>query len=193
MQVILKQDVQGLGYKNDQVKVKAGYGRNYLIPNGLALIANPSNKKLVEENVRQAAHKAAKLKQDAEALAAKIGELTMEMGTKAGESGKIFGAVTALQVADARGPAVNLTVAKFKHVNGRIVRQGRDGGTRPISSDKLGPSPLLAANPVEDLLHALSADTELLRDRGMSHAALVELDGRRLSLSLRFSHPATRS
>jgi large subunit ribosomal protein L9 len=101
MEVILKQDVQGLGYKNDQVKVKAGYGRNYLIPNGLALIANPSNKKLVEENVRQAAHKAAKLKQDAEALAAKIGELTMEMGTKAGESGKIFGAVTALQVADA--------------------------------------------------------------------------------------------
>lgn len=101
MEVILKQDVQGLGYKNDQVKVKAGYGRNYLIPNGLALIANPSNKKLVEENVRQAAHKAAKLKQDAEALAVKIGELTMEMGTKAGESGKIFGAVTALQVADA--------------------------------------------------------------------------------------------
>ena len=101
MEVILKQDVQGLGYKNDQVKVKAGYGRNYLIPNGLALIANPSNKKLVEENVRQAAHKAAKVKQDAEALAAKIGELTMDLGTKAGESGKIFGAVTALQVADA--------------------------------------------------------------------------------------------
>ncbi|MFN3841392.1 MAG: 50S ribosomal protein L9 [Cyclobacteriaceae bacterium] len=101
MHVILKQDVQGLGYKNDIVKVKAGYGRNYLIPNGLALIANDSNKRLTTENVRQAAHKAAKLKQDAEALAAKIGELVIEIGTKAGESGKIFGAVTALQVADA--------------------------------------------------------------------------------------------
>ncbi|MDL5045706.1 50S ribosomal protein L9 [Oscillatoria amoena NRMC-F 0135] len=100
MQVILKQDVQGLGYKNDIVKVRAGYGRNYLIPNGLALIANDSNKRLTTENVRQAAHKAAKLKQDAEALAAKIGELVIEIGTKAGESGKIFGAVTALQVAD---------------------------------------------------------------------------------------------
>jgi large subunit ribosomal protein L9 len=101
MHVILKQDVQGLGYKNDIVKVKAGYGRNYLIPNGLALIANESNKRMAEENTRQAAHKAAKIKQDAEALAAKMGELVIEIGTKAGESGKIFGAVTALQVADA--------------------------------------------------------------------------------------------
>ncbi|MBL7843224.1 MAG: 50S ribosomal protein L9 [Cyclobacteriaceae bacterium] len=100
MEVILKQDVQGLGYKNDTVKVKAGYGRNFLIPNGLALIANDSNKRQVAENIRQMAHKAAKLKQDAEALAAKIGDLTIELKTKAGESGKIFGAVTAVQVAD---------------------------------------------------------------------------------------------
>ena len=101
MEVILKQDVAGLGYKNDIVKVKAGYGNNYLIPNGYALIATDSNKKLVQENIRQAAHKAAKIKQDAEALAGRIGELTIEIGTKAGESGKIFGAVTALQIADA--------------------------------------------------------------------------------------------
>ncbi|RAV99593.1 50S ribosomal protein L9 [Pseudochryseolinea flava] len=100
MEVILKQDVTGLGYKNDIVKVKAGYGNNYLIPNGFALIANDSNKRLVQENVRQAAHKAAKIKQDAEALAAKIGEFVVEIKTKAGESGKIFGAVTALQIAD---------------------------------------------------------------------------------------------
>jgi len=100
MEVILKQDVQGLGYKNDTIKVKAGYGRNYLIPNGFAMIANDSNKRLTNELIRQVAHKAAKLKQDAEALAAKIGELTVEIGTKAGESGKIFGAVTALQIAD---------------------------------------------------------------------------------------------
>jgi large subunit ribosomal protein L9 len=101
MEVILKQDLAGVGYKNDIVKVKAGYGNNYLIPNGFALIANDSNKRLVKENVRQAAHKAAKVKQDAEALAAKVGELTIEIKTKAGESGKIFGAVTALQISDA--------------------------------------------------------------------------------------------
>ena len=101
MEVILKQDVTGVGYKNDIVKVKAGYGNNYLIPNGYALIANKANKRLIEENVRQAAHKAAKVKQDAEALAAKVGDLTLEIGTKAGESGKIFGAITALQIADA--------------------------------------------------------------------------------------------
>lgn len=101
MEVILKQDVAGLGYKNDVVKVKAGYGNNYLIPNGFALIANASNKRLVQENIRQAAHKAAKIKQDAEALAAKIGDLTIELGAKAGETGKIFGAVTALQITDA--------------------------------------------------------------------------------------------
>ena len=101
MEVILKQDVTGLGYKNDVVKVKPGYGRNYLIPNGVALIANEANKKLIAENTRQAAHKAAKVKQDAEALAQKVGELVIEIKTKAGESGKIFGAVTALQIADA--------------------------------------------------------------------------------------------
>ncbi len=101
MEVILKQDVAGVGYKNDIVKVRAGYGNNYLIPNGFALIATDANKRLVNENVRQAAHKAAKVKQDAEALAGRMGELTLEIGTKAGESGKIFGAVTALQIADA--------------------------------------------------------------------------------------------
>lgn len=101
MEVILKQDVTGLGYKNDVIKVRAGYGNNYLIPNGLALIASDSNKRLVNENIRQMAHKAAKIKQDAEALAAKVGDLTIEIGAKAGETGKIFGAVTALQIADA--------------------------------------------------------------------------------------------
>lgn len=101
MEVILKQDVTGVGYKNDIVKVRAGYGNNYLIPNGYAIIANESNKRSVQENVRQAAHKAEKIKQDAETLAARVGELTLEIGTKAGESGKIFGAITALQIADA--------------------------------------------------------------------------------------------
>ena len=101
MEIILKQDVQGLGYKNDVVKVKPGYGRNFLIPNGSALIANQSNKRMVEENVRQMAHKAAKIKDEAVAMAQKIGELTLELKTKAGETGKIFGAITSLQVSDA--------------------------------------------------------------------------------------------
>ena len=101
MDIILKEDIKGLGYKNDIVTVKPGYGRNYLIPQGMAIIANKSNVKMTEENVRQAAHKAEKVKKDAEALAQNIGDLVLDISTKAGESGKIFGAITALQVSDA--------------------------------------------------------------------------------------------
>lgn len=101
MEVILTQDIPGLGYKNDIVKVKGGYGRNYLIPQGLAIVASNMNKKVLEENVRQAAHKAEKIKADAEELAGKLGELEIELGAKAGEKGKIFGAITQLQIADA--------------------------------------------------------------------------------------------
>ena len=101
MEVILKQDVKGLGYKNDTVTVKPGYGRNYLIPQGFAIIANTSNRKHIDENIRQASHKAEKIKKDAEELAKKIGDLTLEISTKAGESGKIFGAITPIQVAEA--------------------------------------------------------------------------------------------
>lgn len=131
MEVILTQDVQGLGYKNDTVKVKPGYGRNYLIPTGVAIIANDSNKRLVNENIRQASHKAAKLKQDAEALAQKIGELTIEIGAKAGETGKIFGAVTPFQVADAlkaKGFEIDRKKVIFKE-------QPKEIGTYNVSLD----------------------------------------------------------
>lgn len=101
MEVILTQDINGLGYKNDTVTVKPGHGRNYLIPQGFAIIANNSNSKKINENIRQAAHKAEKLKKDAEDVANKIGDLTLTIKTKAGESGKIFGAVTTLQISDA--------------------------------------------------------------------------------------------
>ena len=101
MEIILKEDIKGLGYKNDTVDVKPGYGRNYLIPQGYAIIASTSNKKMIAENIRQAAHKAEKLRQDAQDLAKSIGDTVLEIKTKAGESGKIFGAVTALQVSDA--------------------------------------------------------------------------------------------
>ncbi len=101
MEVILREDIQGLGYKNDTVSVKPGYGRNFLIPRGMAMIASNSNKKMIEEEIRQASHKAEKAKKDAEAIANGIGELTLEIKTKAGEKGKIFGAITPIQVAEA--------------------------------------------------------------------------------------------
>lgn len=101
MEVILKEDIKGLGYKNDTVTVKPGYGRNYLIPQGFAVIANASNKKLIEENIRQAAHKAEKIKQDAQNIAKAIGDINLKIAAKVGESGKIFGAVTTLQISDA--------------------------------------------------------------------------------------------
>jgi len=101
MDIILKTDIAGLGYKNDTVTVKPGYGRNYLIPQGYAVMATESNKKIVAENIRQAAHKAEKIKNDALALAESIGETTLTIPAKAGESGKIFGRVTNTQVAEA--------------------------------------------------------------------------------------------
>ena len=100
MEVILKQDIPVLGYKYDTVSVKAGYGRNYLIPQGFAILSNTSNKKMIDENIRQASHKAEKLKNDALEIAEKLNGLSINIGTKAGESGKIFGAVTTLQFAD---------------------------------------------------------------------------------------------
>ncbi|HAR19310.1 MAG TPA: 50S ribosomal protein L9 [Cytophagales bacterium] len=101
MELILKEDIKGLGFKNDVVNVKPGYGRNYLIPQGLALVATESSKKVVAENVKQAAHKAERLKNDAIELAAKINGLSLEIATKVGETGKIFGKITSLQVSDA--------------------------------------------------------------------------------------------
>ena len=101
MEVILKTDIKGLGFKNDLVKVKPGYGRNYLIPEGYAVIANSSNKKVLAENIKQAAHKAEKIKTEAEGISAKLANITLEIKAKIGESGKIFGKVTTLQISDA--------------------------------------------------------------------------------------------
>ncbi|MCH7412343.1 50S ribosomal protein L9 [Belliella sp. R4-6] len=101
MEVILRTDIKGLGYKNDLVAVKPGYGRNYLIPQGFAVLATQSNKRILAENIKQAAHKAEKVKTEAEAIAAKLSSLTLEIKAKIGESGKIFGKVTTLQISDA--------------------------------------------------------------------------------------------
>ena len=101
MEVILKDDIKGVGFKNDIVTVKPGFGRNYLIPQGLAIMADKSNKKVVAENIRQAAHKAEKIKTEAQAIADQIGDMTLEIPARVGETGKIFGAVTTLQLSEA--------------------------------------------------------------------------------------------
>ena len=101
MEIILKEDIAGLGYKNDIVKVKDGYGRNYLIPQGKAVIATESAKKVLAENERQRAHKLAKIKADAEALAAKLNGVKLSISAKVNEDGTIFGGVGAAQVAEA--------------------------------------------------------------------------------------------
>lgn len=101
MDIILKQDVELLGSKFDVVTVKDGYARNFLIPQGIAVAATTSNLKVNNEVIRQQSHKAVKAKEAAEAIASKIEGLTLKLGAKAGESGKIFGSVNSIQLADA--------------------------------------------------------------------------------------------
>ena len=101
MELILIEDVAGLGYKNDIVSVKKGYGRNYLIPQGKAVIASESARKVLAENLKQRAHKLAKIKADAEELAAKLAPVALTIATKVSATGTIFGAVTNIQIAEA--------------------------------------------------------------------------------------------
>ncbi len=101
MKVILKEDISNLGYKDDVVEVKSGYGRNYLIPQGKAVIATDSALKILAENQRQRAHKLAKIKADAEAIAAALEGVKLTIGAKTSSTGTIFGSVNALQIAEA--------------------------------------------------------------------------------------------
>lgn len=101
MEVILIQDLANLGFKNDIVRVRDGYGRNYLLPNKIAVIANESNRKQLAENLKQQAHKQAKLLADAQALAEQLAGMTIDMAVKANEDGKIFGTVTTAQISAA--------------------------------------------------------------------------------------------
>jgi large subunit ribosomal protein L9 len=101
MEVILKQDIKGLGYKNDMVTVRNGYGRNFLLPQGMAILATESAKKMHTELLKQSAFKEDKLRKEALANAEKLASVSIKVGAKAGESGKIFGSVTTIQVADA--------------------------------------------------------------------------------------------
>lgn len=101
MEVILKEDVLNLGYKDDLVIVKDGFARNYLIPQGKAIIANESAKKVLAENQKQRAHKIAQIKADAQAIADKMVGVTLTIGAKTSSTGTIFGSVTNIQIADA--------------------------------------------------------------------------------------------
>ena len=101
MKIILKEDIANLGYKDDVVEVKSGYGRNYLISTGKAVIATDSALKILAENQRQRAHKLAKIKADAEALAASLKDVTLTIGAKTSSTGTIFGSVNSIQIAEA--------------------------------------------------------------------------------------------
>jgi len=101
MKVILKQDVKALGYKDDVVAVKNGYANNFLIPKGMASVASESNMKVLAENLRQAAFKQEKIKQDADKIAGKLNDFNLKLGAKAGANDKIFGSITSLQISQA--------------------------------------------------------------------------------------------
>ena len=101
MEVILKKNVNKLGYANEIVKVKPGYGRNFLIPQGYAILATASAKKAHEEILKQKSHKEAKLQSEAQEIADKIAKLELSIQTKAGDNGKIFGSINTIQLAEA--------------------------------------------------------------------------------------------
>ncbi len=101
MKIILKEDVRGLGYKDDVVEVRDGYGRNYLIPQHKAVVATESALKVLAENQRQRAHKLAQIKADAEAAAAALEGVALTIGAKTSATGTIFGSVNAIQIAEA--------------------------------------------------------------------------------------------
>jgi large subunit ribosomal protein L9 len=117
MEIILKEDVINLGYKGDIVKVKAGYGRNFLIPTKKAILATESAKKMLAEDLKQRAHKLERLKTEASELAEKVKDITLKVGAKTSTTGKIFGAVGPIQIAEAfekAGFAVDRRVIALK-------------------------------------------------------------------------------
>ena len=110
MEIILKQDVKNLGYKNDIVTVKPGYARNFLIPQGMAILATPSARKVLAEEIRQQAFKQERIKKEAAELAQVLEGLSLRIAAKASESGKIYGSVNNIQIANAIKEAKDLTI-----------------------------------------------------------------------------------
>jgi large subunit ribosomal protein L9 len=124
MEVILKQDVLNLGFTNEKVNVKPGYARNFLIPQGIAIPATEANKKVLAENLKQKAHKEAKIKKSAEELAENLKNVIVKIGAKAAESGKIYGSVNAIQVAQALKEQFDFEVDRKKiHVDHEHIKE----------------------------------------------------------------------
>jgi large subunit ribosomal protein L9 len=124
MDVILKQDVPNLGYKDDIVNVKAGYARNYLIPKGIAIVANEVNRKVLAEVKRQRSFKDEKILKEAETLAKALENVQLKIGAKAGTSGKIFGSVNAIQLSQALKEQNNFDIdRKMIHVDGDSIKE----------------------------------------------------------------------
>lgn len=123
MEIILKQDVKGLGYKFDLVTVKNGYGRNFLIPQGIGSLATESAKKMHAETMKQRSFKEDKLRKEATANAEKLAGVTLKVGAKAGEQGKIFGSVTNIQLADALQKAGYNIERKNIEITGDGIKQ----------------------------------------------------------------------
>jgi large subunit ribosomal protein L9 len=125
MELILKKNVDKLGFKDEVVKVKPGYGRNFLIPQGYAVLATDSAKKAHAEVIRQRAHKDIKIKEEASVIAAKLEGLSVKVAAKAGENGKIFGSVTTVQLSDAlKAAGVEIERKSLKIVNEPIREVG---------------------------------------------------------------------
>ncbi len=125
MKIILKEDVSGLGYKDDVVEVKDGYGRNYLIPQCKAVIATPSALKVLAENQRQRAHKLAKIKADAEALAATLQGVELTIGAKTSATGTIFGSVNNIQISEALEKLGHNIDRKIIEIKGAVKEVGK--------------------------------------------------------------------
>jgi large subunit ribosomal protein L9 len=124
MDIILKKDIASLGYANDIVSVKSGYARNYLIPQKFAIVANEANKKVVAENMKQKAFKEEKIRNEASDRAKLIEGLTLKIGAKAASSGKIFGSVNAIQLADAIKEQHNYDVdRKSIQIEGEAIKE----------------------------------------------------------------------
>lgn len=124
MEVILKQDIPNLGYATEIIKVRDGYGRNFLIPKGLAILATEANKKMNAETLKQKAFKEDKVRNEAEALAKLLESVTVKIGAKVASTGKIFGSVNALQIAEALKDQFNYDVDRKKiHLDGDSVKE----------------------------------------------------------------------
>jgi len=124
MEIILKQDIENLGFTHDIVTVKDGYARNYLIPRGMAVIANETNRKVLAELKRQQSFKAEKIKNEALVIAKALENLSLRIPAKAGASGKIFGSVNTVQIANAIKEVTNIEIDRKKiHINEESVKE----------------------------------------------------------------------